>query len=131
MSLAHAQKNIAAPLHCRNILVIEDDPDIRDSMQQVLELEGYNVSCASNGSEALERLKETRAPCLILLDLMMPIMNGWQFLEAKRGDIALAPIPVVVVSAAGDRAKATAADGFVRKPVDLSILLALVKQYCG
>ena len=114
------------------ILVVEDDFDIRDTMAQILEGEGYAVVGAAHGKEALEVLRAGATPSLILLDLMMPVMNGWEFREAQRADPALAPIPVVVISAdAGIHEKATviAADAYLKKPIQLDALLAVVARY--
>jgi len=114
------------------ILVVEDDPDIRDTFREVLEAEGYRVSTAANGQEGLERLEEIRRPCLILLDLMMPVMSGPEFLAAMRQKDGLGPVPVVIVSAWPDEAEKTeGAQGFMAKPVNLERLLALVQQYCA
>lgn len=118
-------------MRCDRILVVEDDQDIRDSLQQVLELEGYQVSSAANGKEGLEALASSAKPCLILLDLMMPVMNGWEFLAVQHGDSRLAAIPVIVVSAAGDRARSTEANGYLKKPIDLKLLLEMVHRYCS
>jgi CheY-like chemotaxis protein len=113
------------------ILVVEDDPDIRDTFREVLEAEGYRVSTAANGQEGLERLEEIHKPCLVLLDLMMPVMSGPEFLEAMRQRDGLGPVPVVIVSAWPDEAEKTqGAQGFMAKPVNLDRLLALVHHYC-
>ena len=80
---------------CSGILVVDDDPDIRDSLREVLEDEGYGTSCVANGREALDFLRSGKRPCVILLDLMMPVMDGWQFLEEQKRDPALAAIPVL------------------------------------
>src|SRR5436309_3349023 len=80
------------------ILVVDDDVDIRTIIRLVLELHGYRVMDAGDGKEALLRLRQGQLPCLILLDLMMPGMNGWQFRHAQENDLALAQIPVVVLS---------------------------------
>ena len=117
-------------MKCSSVLIVEDERDIRETLKQVLELEGYNAITASNGKEAIEMLATIPRPCLILLDLMMPVMDGWQFLEAQREDIILATIPVVIVSAAGEKAKSAGASAFIKKPVELDCLLSLVKQYC-
>ncbi|MBI3543836.1 MAG: response regulator transcription factor [Deltaproteobacteria bacterium] len=116
---------------CKKILVVEDDPDIRSMISLALEIEGYDVVGAANGKEGLERLSGLSGPCLILLDLMMPVMNGWEFLKAKRESDALAVIPVLVVSAFGDRAQSTDIQGVMKKPIDLESLLGFVKRYCG
>jgi CheY-like chemotaxis protein len=98
----------------------------------ILELEGYRVSTVSNGKEALDLLRVIEPPCLILLDLMMPVMNGWEFLKAQKGDSALATIPVVVVSAAhGMLPRPPEADAAMKKPVDLEVLLKVVRDWCG
>lgn len=115
---------------CKTILLVEDDTDIRMTLKEVLELEGYNVVPASNGRDAIELLGSIERPCLILLDLMMPVMNGWEFLEAQRGSDVLATIPVVVVSAAGDKAKSTKAQGFVKKPIEVEALLRTISEHC-
>ena len=114
------------------ILVVEDDFDIRDTMMQILEAEGYRVAGAANGLEALERLRGGALPSLILLDLMMPVMNGWQFRAEQQGDPAISGVPVVVISAdASILQKATSihADGFLKKPIQLDALLAAVAQW--
>ena len=119
------------PVACKSILVVEDDEDIRESLAAVLEAEGYTVFVAANGKEALERLAVVAQPCLILLDLMMPIMGGIEFLSLLRKEDVLAAIPVVILSAWSKEAeKASNTQGFVRKPVDLEALLRLVQQYC-
>ncbi|MEW6057273.1 MAG: response regulator [Bdellovibrionota bacterium] len=118
---------------CNSILVVEDDKDIRDSLTMVLEMEGYNVVAVTNGQEAIEELECLRHPCLILLDLMMPVMNGWEFLKARDANDVMLTIPVVVVSAVSDSAirRPKSATEFIKKPVELSLLLQTVKQYCG
>jgi CheY-like chemotaxis protein len=113
------------------ILVVEDDPDIRESLRIVLEGEGYQVDAAANGREALDRLGHER-PCLILLDLMMPVMSGTELLTVLRGRDSLKTIPVVVVSAYGHLAQATqGVEGFMTKPVALDDLLGVVTRFCG
>jgi CheY-like chemotaxis protein len=118
---------------CRDILIIEDDPDITDSLRDALEGEGYSVATAHNGRDGIHSLqRQGRHPCMVLLDLMMPVMNGWQFLEAKGKEEGLAPIPVVVVSAYADKAASVRSEtaGFVAKPIDLTQLLEVVHRLC-
>ncbi len=112
------------------ILVIEDDMDIRETCRQVLECEGYSVVTAANGAQGIEILRTPVYPALILLDLMMPVMNGWEFLKARSGDPALQAIPVVVVTAAGLAAgeQPASVQGFLRKPLELEDLLEAVKS---
>ena len=95
-------------------------------------LEGYAVETAANGKIALERLSAGASPGVILLDLMMPVMDGWQFRQAQVRDSRLSRIPVIVVSAAGrERTTQIQADDYLAKPVNLDELLARVTHYCG
>jgi len=110
------------------VLVVEDEQDIRETLRDILEMEGYRVRCASNGKEALAALAEMPRPKLILLDWMMPVMGGSELLRALRANDALAKIPVTVVSAVGD--KVTAGAAVLRKPVDLETLLHAVDEGC-
>jgi CheY-like chemotaxis protein len=116
---------------CKSILIIEDDRDIRDTLRLILELEGYSPLVAKNGREGFEALQGCARPCLILLDLMMPVMNGWEFLDAHRRDVTIATIPVVVVSAIGEAAARLGAQATIKKPVELDSLLKIVRKYCG
>jgi CheY-like chemotaxis protein len=96
-----------------------------------LELEGFEVQSAPNGQVALERLHEGVRACVIVLDLMMPVMDGWQFRREQVRDAALARIPVIVVSAAGrDRIEQVDANAVLAKPVDLDELLERVNELC-
>ena len=114
------------------VFVVEDDVDTRDMLGRFLELEGYKVEVAGNGKQALERLTAGVHPCVILLDLMMPVMDGWQFRREQTRDQQLAEIPVIVVSAAGrDRISEIDANAYLTKPVDLEQLLDRVNQYCA
>ena len=116
-----------------NVLVVEDDPELLLSLSEVLESEGYRVSCARHGLEALGRLRGGARPAVILLDLMMPIMNGWQFRYEQRQDSDLAKIPIVVVSAKSDsqqHAEWLEADGYISKPIDIGLLLNTLSNYC-
>jgi len=119
-------------------MVVEDDADIREGLGALLDAEGYTVTMASDGREALDVLGASGTkPGLILLDLMMPNMNGWQFLEAVKDRPTAASIPIVVMSAyrEQDRRISEAAlehrVAFLRKPVDVKLLLKLIQHYCG
>ncbi len=118
-------------MECNSILIVEDDREIRETLKELLELEGYRTVGAGNGKEALERLPSMPTPCLILLDLMMTLMDGWEFLSEKTGDIRIAPIPVVVVSALQKTESPKGAVGYIRKPIDFDVLLKVVNQYCA
>jgi len=112
-----------------NILLIEDDSDLADVIVEVLRTEGYRVAYARDGKAALELLKEQELPDLILLDLMMPNMNGWEFREAQMRDARIAKIPVVVLSATGERARPIDAALVLRKPVTLETLLRAAQEF--
>ncbi len=116
---------------CKSILIVEDEPSIRDTLQQLLELEGYSVFTASNGAEGLKQLRAMKRPCLVLLDLLMPVMNGMEFLEAKSHEDAIAAIPVCVVSGVSERPKMQPVSQFIKKPIDFDGLMKFVRQYCG
>jgi CheY-like chemotaxis protein len=113
------------------VLIVEDDLDTREMLGRFLELEGFKVETAENGKRALERLGSGVGACVILLDLMMPVMDGWQFRQEQIRNSALADIPVIVVSAAGrERLEKIQADAYLSKPVDLDELLGCVTQFC-
>jgi DNA-binding response OmpR family regulator len=113
------------------VLIVEDDDDLRDMMAQLLSLEGFQAAAVANGREALEYLREEDAPGVILLDLMMPVMDGWEFRRRQQADPALAAVPVIVLSALDQsRAWDVAADAVLKKPLDFDRLLALVRSYC-
>ncbi len=109
------------------VLVVDDDPDIRETVAEVIAAEGLPVVCVPNGRSALDLLDAGLRPSLIVLDLMMPVMSGWEVLAAIRADRALADLPVAVISAASGRAPA-GATCFLRKPVDLDTLLDLIRD---
>jgi CheY-like chemotaxis protein len=112
----------------RRILLVEDDHAIRETIAELLEEEGYGVTCAANGAEALELLSAPEVPSLILLDLMMPVMTGWELREALREDPRLASIPVVVISASrsSETADGIEAAAYLAKPFDALRLLDTV-----
>lgn len=114
------------------VLIVEDDLDIRDALSQILEEEGYAVATAANGQEALDVLRTGPPPRIILLDLMMPVMNGWQFRAEQRNDPSLSRIPVIVISAdnnVADKARAIGVHECFRKPIEISGLLATLARY--
>jgi CheY-like chemotaxis protein len=116
----------------KTILVVEDDCDVRDALIELLEYRGYLVVGAANGREALDRLRSSTRPALILLDLMMPVMDGWQFRAEQLRDPSLAPIPVVVISADGNVPQKAAAIGvasYLQKPVEADALLSAIERY--
>lgn len=116
------------------ILVVDDDTDIRETIIEVLEESGHRALPAANGTEALAALRAmNEPPCLILLDLMMPIMDGRAFREAQQADPVLANIPVIVISAFRDSAETAReldAAGYLPKPVSLEALIDIVDAFC-
>lgn len=117
-----------------SVLIVEDDEGVRESVASILREEGYAVEVAESGAQALERLARHR-PTLILLDLMMPVMNGWELRAAMLADHELARVPVVVVSGKGrippDEEQTLAPAAVLVKPFELSELLELVARYCA
>ena len=117
------------------ILIVDDDKDIRESLQEILEDEGYRIFTASNGKEAFEFLSTPAAqqPSLILLDLMMPVMGGSEFIVQKKTQPELSHIPTVIMSASNlspQSVSALDATDHIRKPFDFEGLLSTVKRYC-
>lgn len=112
------------------ILIVDDDADIREALSDYLELEGYRAYGAENGAQALKCLQASHLPCLILLDLTMPVMDGVQFRAKQLEDPAIAKIPVVVITAGGKTREVPADVPIIRKPLDLNELLSAVRRYC-
>jgi CheY-like chemotaxis protein len=124
-------ERMTAPLpHCP-VLIVEDDQDLREMMAQLLTLEGYEAATVANGREALDYLHGADRPNVILLDLMMPVMDGWEFHRRMEADPALPPVPVIVLSALDQARSANIhAAAFLKKPLDFDRLLDLVRRYC-
>ena len=116
------------------ILIVDDDPGIRQLLLLFLEHKGYTATSVANGREALNQLQPDQPlPRLILLDLMMPIMDGAAFRQAQQADPRIAAIPVVVLSAAENietQAPLLTANAYVPKPIEFDNLLQVVEQYC-
>ncbi len=117
------------------ILLIEDDVDIRETMFDVLKDEGFAVQTANNGQEALDFLRSAKQlPALILLDIMMPVMDGYQFREHQVKDPVFANIPTAMISADGQLQQKASRIGlteFLKKPVDIEQLFALAHRHCS
>jgi CheY-like chemotaxis protein len=114
-----------------NVIVVEDDVHIQNTLKFAIELEGYTVFLANNGKEALQLASSVQDACVILLDLMMPEMDGFEFLAVRKADPTLAKIPVLVISAFHDKARNLDAQGFIKKPVNLDDLFSLIKKHCA
>jgi CheY-like chemotaxis protein len=113
------------------ILLVDDEQEIRSIVSEILTAHGYDVVCASNGLEALDIFRDGFRPCIILLDLMMPVFNGWEFLEARSAVPALAQIPVVVLTAASAGLPVFGARTRVlSKPFAVEDLLERIDEYC-
>lgn len=113
----------------QSVLIVEDDAVLRDLLHQILQMGGYDVSLASNGREALDLLQGGLTPCLMIVDLMMPVMNGWEFLEACEAEPKYANVPKIVMSAVVDAAAQVSADAFLPKPADFDEIIALVQRF--
>jgi CheY-like chemotaxis protein len=122
-----------------NVLIVEDDPEVREMLRELLATEGYYAVAAQDGLEALHILRTVRhrapeAPCLVLLDLKMPRLGGNEFRRAQLGDPTVANVPIAVMSGASDleeRAEAMGAVATLSKPLDVEALIAVVKRYCA
>jgi len=118
-----------------NILIVEDDRDTREMLSALLAMEGFHAVAAEDGLEALHLLRTVRhrapeVPCLILLDLMMPRMNGWEFIEHHRRLESQTPIIVVSAYGSPDQLGAQGVIAYMRKPVDIEALLELIARHC-
>lgn len=112
-----------------SVLIVEDDEDIRAAMAELLESEGFEVAVASNGQEGLEVLSQMVPPCLVLLDLMMPVMNGEDFLRHVRQNPEQNEIPIIIVTASG-RSPLPGTQGILKKPFEISDLFSTVNLHC-
>jgi CheY-like chemotaxis protein len=123
-----------APVARDYVLIVEDDPDMRESMESVLGYAGHTIATVADGREALAVLADRRhLPCVIVLDLMMPGMNGFDLRARLRADPSLAAIPVLVLTGAGplvDHSDLSLGAQILRKPIELRDLLAAVHQHC-
>ena len=127
------------PVVIGNVLIVEDDPDTREMLRQLLALEGFYALAAADGLEALHLLRTVRhrapeVPCLVLLDLKMPRLGGNEFRRAQLGDPTVANVPIAVMSGACDleqRARAMGAVATLAKPLNVDRLIDVVKRYCA
>ena len=117
------------------IFIVDDDNDVRNALAELLEAEGFSVDGAPNGREALARLRGGVHPAVILLDLMMPGMDGWDFRHEQMRDPDLASVPVVIVSAAGFSHESIRLQfrpaAYVVKPIERAALLDVLRQVVG
>lgn len=130
----HAEPNGPLSVRRGSIMIVEDDEPVRETLADILEYEGYSVYTACDGREALARLNSGARPSLILLDLMMPRMNGWEFRMEQLRSQELSGIPVAILSGAFDVRVQAALLGvreFLGKPIEVQELLELVGRFCG
>jgi CheY-like chemotaxis protein len=116
------------------VLLVEDDAGLRRSLTALLESEGFQALGAANGFEAVELLRRAPQPDLILLDLMMPVMNGWAFLKYRNEHPVLSTVPVVVTTAWNEvpgEADVIGVQGYLRKPLVPREVLEVVRKHCG
>jgi CheY-like chemotaxis protein len=113
------------------VFIVDDDETLLDALSGLLESEGYDVATATNGKEALERLSSAPPPGVILLDLKMPVMDGWQFLAARASESVVTHVPIVLLSGLAFIPNAPGVADFLTKPIDSSRLLACVRRFCG
>ena len=111
------------------LLIVEDDEGARTALGDIFDYEGYAVATCSNGAEALDYLRSRPLPLLIILDLQMPVMNGWQFRDECKKDAALAMVPIVVITAF-QSPRNLDVEAIMQKPIDLARLMDLVRCYC-
>jgi CheY-like chemotaxis protein len=113
------------------VLLVDDDEDLRDSIGDLLRQKGYVVETAEDGSAALATLARTAAPCIVLLDLVMPGMDGWKFLAVVQADPTMSSIPIVIASAHAATHPPIGIAGVLHKPFDLDELFDVVARHCG
>jgi CheY-like chemotaxis protein len=128
VTMSTARRDLAS-----TVMIVEDDRDVRLSLAEILAEEGYRVSVAEHGVDALRQLRTGWRPGVIVLDLMMPVMDGWEFLAEQRSNPALSSIPVIILTAAA-HTKGPSSSPVVsrlRKPVDVTSLLEAVAGACA
>lgn len=118
----------------KRVLIVDDAPDIQFLLKELLESEGYAVEHAENGREALQHLKNCASlPDLILLDLMMPIMDGYEFRKAQQQDARIANLPTIIMSADTEsvrKKQRITGNAYITKPMDIDVLLSLIREQC-
>jgi len=113
------------------VLLVDDEEETRDPLRRLLELKGYVVETAANGAEALAAVQRADPPCIVLLDLLMPWMSGWEFCVEMRKHDRLADLPVVVISGMSDRyGDFPGVVAHLRKPIDIQKLYEVIEAYC-
>jgi CheY-like chemotaxis protein len=112
----------------RRLLIVDDEREIRESLEEFFQEEGFTVTTASNGAEALVRLKSAETPCVVLLDLLMPVLSGNEVYQAMQKEPRWNGIPVIVMTS--DPSRAPSGLLIMKKPMNLARLLSTVRQHC-
>lgn len=116
----------------REILVVDDEPAVRLLLSDFLEDEGYRVVTVGDGMEALDRFRRGERPCFMLLDLVMPRLNGWELAHRLRADPKLEPVPFAVIASNPEADRdGLGATRWLGKPIDLDLLLQTLDEHCG
>jgi CheY-like chemotaxis protein len=118
------------PTPSHTVLIVEDEEDLRELMRDALQMRGYSVVTAEEGTDALRKLDDIGPPCVILLDLLMPGMNGWDLFEKLRERPELSSVPVIIHSSASSRAPA-GVTRVLQKPLAFERLISVVAEYCS
>ena len=129
-----ASEASSSPAHTHRVLLVDDFDDTREAIGYILQRAGFDVVTAWGGEDALRLFREGYRPCVALLDLRMPGVNGWQLWDKMRADPELAKITVIIVSgdiAQRERARAVGIREFLSKPVDFDELITTVHRHCG
>ena len=113
---------------CRGVLIIDDEPDIRESIRECIALEEYAACVASQGEEGLRILSQLEMPQLILLDLMMPVMDGWAFAENFQANPRFRECPIIIISAFAEKGNSIPHYAVLRKPLDIDHLMVYVDK---
>jgi CheY-like chemotaxis protein len=112
------------------VLLVEDEPELREAMATTLRLEGHRVKTASDGMQALDQLRDGYLPAVVVLDLVMPVLNGVEFLKIARGDERLRSLPVITITSTEEELP-FGAQAIIRKPADMDVLLGMVEAHCA
>jgi CheY-like chemotaxis protein len=112
------------------VLLVEDEPELREAMATTLRLEGHRVKTASDGMQALDQLRDGYLPAVVVLDLVMPVLNGLEFLKIARGDERLRSVPVITITSTEEELP-FGAQAIIRKPADKDVLLGMVEAHCA
>ncbi len=112
----------------KKVLIVDDEREIRETLEEFFQEEGFTVATAANGAEALDRLHDGEAPCVVLLDLLMPVLGGNEVYQAMQQEPRLVNVPVIVMTS--DPSRAPSGLLIMKKPMNMARLLSTVQQHC-